>query len=595
MIKKLKDFYSKVKTLRKIFCHFFHCAPIETCALGALILIQSLIPALSILAIGSIINVLSTNQAFPTYGVILWGGTLFFSTLSYPLVSLSRLYLNEKMMSYCNLKLMKKANSIEGIQPFEDPKLHDEMQFLSSEAKRRPLNFVYLLSGLMQDVFSVISTAIILYIIDIRVPIFMILAAIPHAIATFKFEKKAWNQFLFRAPEARKMEWLSSITLNEKTAKEIRLFGFGDYIVDQYTKLTTHFINFLKKDGKKQSLQSLSLSVITAVCNLLILSWIIFEAKQKVFAIGSVVITLQAFSLMHNHLSSFMQSCALFTQSFRFFEKFDSYLEQSFSLDQEHKKQLKLNSFNSIVFDNVSFSYPDGRKVLDKVNLKITNGETIAIVGENGSGKTTLVKLLLRFYDPSSGHIYVDGIDLRDIDIQSWREQISTLFQEFCTYHLSIKENIFLGDLSKKHLSEKIQEAIEKAGFENVVNKLDNGILTPLGKEFGGTSLSVGEMQKLACARTFIRDANLLIFDEPSASLDPKSEYDLFQKIASHSETKTTLFITHRLGSVTMADHIFVLKTGKLIEKGSHSNLMKNNHEYAKLFTMQANKYTMKF
>lgn len=244
---------------------------------------------------------------------------------------------------------------------------------------------------------------------------------------------------------------------------------------------------------------------------------------------------------------------------------------------------------HEIVFENVSFSYPDGRKVLSHVNFKIMKGEKIAIVGQNGAGKSTIIKLLLRFYDPTDGLITVDGKDLKTLDILSWRASISGVFQDFGQYHFTAQENIYLANAHASQ--EAVIDASKKGGFFPILNKLPEGLNTLLGKEFGGTSLSGGEWQKLAMSRAFLRDANLLILDEPTSSLDPQSELEVFKKFAEAAVDKTTLFITHRLGSAKMVDRILVFKDGCLIEEGSHEKLFSAKQEYASLFQMQADLY----
>lgn len=227
------------------------------------------------------------------------------------------------------------------------------------------------------------------------------------------------------------------------------------------------------------------------------------------------------------------------------------------------------------------------------VSFVLHPGETVALVGENGAGKTTLVKLLTRLYDPTAGSILVDGVDLRELNLDTWRRQIAVVFQDFGRYSLTLAENVALGDIEAlDDNSQRTLTAFKKAGLTELLEKFPQKEDTPLGKQFGGTELSGGEWQKLALARAFFREkAQLLILDEPTAALDPRSEYEVYRRFVELAQGKTTLLITHRLASVRMADRILVLKAGRLIEQGTHQELLQSGGEYATLWNMQVQQY----
>ncbi len=316
------------------------------------------------------------------------------------------------------------------------------------------------------------------------------------------------------------------------------------------------------------------------------------KAKEGTLHIGSLVITIQAFMLTQSQLIGCIANLGMATPILLFFQKLKVFLKDEQHCDAAESSKPFIQSFEEIRFENVSFAYPDGRVALTNINFSIKRGEKIALVGENGAGKSTLVKLLLRFYEPTQGTITVDGKDLASFDLKSWRSAISCVFQDFGQYHLTVHENIALGDLNAQ--PEAISKAAQKSGFETTQEKLPLGANTPLGKEFGGTSLSGGEWQKLAMSRAFVREsASLLILDEPSSSLDPQSEQAIFKLFAEQSQGKTALLITHRLGSVKMTDRILVLKKGRLAEEGTHHHLLNLNQEYASLFLLQANQYRL--
>jgi ABC-type multidrug transport system fused ATPase/permease subunit len=379
--------------------------------------------------------------------------------------------------------------------------------------------------------------------------------------------------------------------MDERFSKEIRLFGFGEFLVKQYKNFARSFHESFRVQRWKKSCGFISLSLISVLGNILIFIFAITHAKQGNLTAGAVVLVLQALVMTQLEINGLIQDFGMLAQTMLFFEKFHQFLKSNFNFLISKKKIIPVDPFpiEGIRFENVSFTYPDGRKVLSSVSFYVSIGKKIAIVGENGAGKSTLVKLLARFYDPTEGRILIDGIDLRDIDLKTWREYLSVIFQDFGQYHLSAKENIGISRSSFE--SDEILEAAKRGGFDSVIAKLPQGLDSMLGKEFGGTSLSGGEWQKLAMSRAFLRDASILMLDEPTSALDPQSENEVFQRFAENTENKTTFFITHRLGSVRMADHILVLKNGQLIEEGDHDLLMAEQGEYAKLFKIQADRY----
>lgn len=571
-------------------------APKETGILSLLIVLQGIIPACSLFIVQVIINwILSPEAFFPLGLVLAWSGILVLGTVINPIISVIRINLNEKALTHCNVLLMEKANGIEGLAPFENPKLYDQIQFLKNESARRPLNFVFIITGLVKDAITLCSILVVISTSNLWMPIFILTACIPHAISTYWFEKQTWTDMLFRSPESRRLAWFSSLTLDERYSKEIRLFGFGDFLVTQYKNLAKSFHEAFSSERWRKSCGFVSLSLISVLGNVFIFIFAIMHAKQGNLTAGAVVMVLQALVMTQLEINGLIQDFGMLAQTMLFFEKFNHFLKTDFCYLITKKKAVPTDPFpkNVIRFEEVSFTYPDGRKVLSNVSFSIPIGKKIAVVGENGAGKSTLVKLLARFYDPTEGKILIDGIDLKDIDLKTWRQYLSVVFQDFGQYHLSAKENI---GISRSSFDlEEIAEAAKKGGFDSVVAKLPSGFESMLGKEFGGTSLSGGEWQKIAMSRAFFRDANILILDEPTAALDPKSEHEVFQKFAENTENKTTFFITHRLGSVRMADWILVLKNGELIEEGTHEELLaKRDGEYAYLFSLQADRYAVK-
>ena len=246
-----------------------------------------------------------------------------------------------------------------------------------------------------------------------------------------------------------------------------------------------------------------------------------------------------------------------------------------------------------IVFDHVKFKYPNGtRKVLEDITLTIEPGEHIALVGENGAGKSTLVKLLARLYDPSDGGITLDGIDLRQLKLSDLRQEISVVFQDYSKYHFTARENIWLGNISLSPDSNHVAAAAQQAGIDETLGQVPKGYDTMLGRWFeGGEELSIGERQKIALARAFLRDAQVVILDEPTSAMDARSEYELFQRFHELTKGRTAILLSQRLSTVRMVDRVYVMDDGRIIESGHHDELVERDGEYAKLFSLQAQYY----
>lgn len=588
------------KPLEKVFITFWAvkqliiAAPKEFFSLFSLVFLQGIIPGVSLLVVEKVVNWISfTGEIyFPLMLTSLWILLLLVDAIASPFVSIIRIHLNERVLSHSNILLIKKANSFETLEPFENSLFYDQIQFLKDESRRRPMNFVYIIVASFKEIITLGTVLIVLSSLKIDLPFLILLAAIPRAIATMSLEKNSWDQMLFQSPQARKMAWLSGLSLDEKSAKEIRLFGFGDFIVERYRESAQLFSNILGIQGFTKNWGSNLLSIISVAGNFFIFLWVIFQAKSGNIGVGAIAVVFQAFIMAQLEISNLMQNVAMLIPVLKFFGKFKFFIERKdFNLSFSAKGKRIINAIHTgICFENVSFVYPDGRYGLKNINLQVCKGDKIALVGENGAGKTTLIKLLVRFYDPTEGRITIDGIDLKELDLNSWRNQLSAIFQDFCQYHFDVGENIALSNPTLFHQS-KIKIAAKKAGFDSVVGKLPQGYDTLLGKEFGGTSLSGGEWQKLAMARAFIRDAEIFILDEPTSALDPRSEYDVFERFASQLENRTVFFITHRLGSINMANRIVVLKKGEIIEQGTHQELIESGGEYAILYKMQASRY----
>ncbi len=344
---------------------------------------------------------------------------------------------------------------------------------------------------------------------------------------------------------------------------------------------------------QREALWTSLAGLLTIASLALCLVWIARQGVAGVLSVGSVVLFLQSLVGIQGQLEGAISAYSQMYEDYLYMSSFFKFLDEESSMAiAESGVTPRLQQ--SIRFQNVGFHYDPERSVLSDVSFTINQGEIVALVGENGAGKSTLVKLLLRLYDPTEGKILVDGHDLRDLELSSWRGLVSVAFQDFSSYRMSVSDNIAVGDIDRANDELHIRGAAAKSGIDSVIDTLPEGYQTVLGKEFGGTELSQGQMQKVALARAFMRDdkAKLLILDEPTASLDPKSEHDLYESFTNLAKGKSVLLITHRLASVQMADKIIVLNQGQIVEQGNHQQLLAKEGEYATLWRLQAEKYS---
>ncbi|WP_339381607.1 ABC transporter ATP-binding protein [Brasilonema bromeliae] len=427
------------------------------------------------------------------------------------------------------------------------------------------------------------------------IPLAILIAVIPQIVVSFQYETKIWLTLFENSPQARRMQYCTSVMLTDTYAKEVRLFKLSSFFTNLYLQAFRSLHQSMRHLRGKQALWSSSLAFGSTIGNGFAFYWVVQQAFRGRLSPGSVLLFLESLAYLQRNLEELVRNSLELYENLLYMQQFFSFLDSKPPMALcVPGKPVPDPIRSGITFEKVHFCYPDNRSALVDVSFTLYPGETVAIVGENGAGKTTLVKLLTRLYDPTDGVVLVDGVDLRELNLDEWRRQIAGVFQDFGRYALTIGENIALGDIQALDDPKRLRRAAQKAGLAELVEKFPQGEDTPLGKQFGGTELSGGEWQKLSLARAFVREqAQLLILDEPTAALDPRSEYEVYRRFVELAQGKTTILITHRLASVRMADRILVMKAGHLIESGTHQELLQRKGEYATLWNMQAKQYDL--
>jgi ATP-binding cassette subfamily B protein len=392
----------------------------------------------------------------------------------------------------------------------------------------------------------------------------------------------------------RKAGYFSWVLTDLTHAKEIRLFDIGPFFI-----LRLRDIRLKLRKGRLAILRSRSITDLLAeTCTNAAIygsyAYVAYQAVSGAITLGSLVMYFSAFQRVQACLQGMLSSLAGLYSDNLFLANLYEFLDLKRTvIEPQQARSVPRPIQRGIVLNHVSFQYPAGtRKVLEDVSLTIRPGEVVALVGENGSGKTTLVKLLCRLYDPTGGTIAIDGVDLRQFATKALRREIAIIFQDYVHYHLTARENIWLGNTNLPLDHERILAAACRSGADDVIRALPKGYDTILGRRFeSGEELSIGEWQKVALARAFVHDAQIIVLDEPTSSMDARAEFEVFQNFRQLVAGRTAILISHRFSTVRMADRIYVLKQGRVIEGGTHEELVGAGGTYARLFEMQARHY----
>lgn len=494
-----------------------------------------------------------------------------------------------------SMMLSRKISELD-LEVLEDSKFNVLRNKVRDGASYKPANFAYTTLWIINDFIQIIASILILITLTPLVLPLIFLSLVPEFIVLLRSSKLAWSIWDAKG-EVKKKYWETKSTLeNTEEIKEVRIFGSRSYLLNMVQSLMSDFTVEQKKIIKSQSSWSLGTNFFENLVGAGIEFWMLLKVLAKNgFSVGSYTFylrTINSFSAASRNL--LRNVCQLYDNSLYMTDLFKLLDMENKIVDKPDATVISTEKVPFIEFKNVSFSYPGSeKKVFDNLSLKIQSGEDIAIVGENGAGKTTFVKLLARFYDVTDGQILVNGIDLRDVNLESWRQNLGILFQDFNRYRFTVKENILLGNVNKEESMEEIKRVAADASADVFIEELPHKYDQMLGKWYDeGEELSGGQWQRVALARAFYRDANILILDEPTSAMDAKAEYDIFQKIARVQKEKTTIIISHRFSTVRNADKIYVIDKGKIMEQGSHTELMKlEKGKYKEMFELQAEGY----
>lgn len=491
-----------------------------------------------------------------------------------------------------NVMILEKALSLE-LAHFEDAEYYDKLVRARREASSRPLSLVIKTFDLLRDTVALITIGLFLFQFSPYAVLLLGLAGIPSFLAEAKFSGEAFRIHRRRSAERRMQIYLEMVLTREDGVKEVKLLKLGRLFLDRYVEI---FRKIYKEDRNlviRRGVWGYLLGLLASAAFYFAYGWVGFATIAGAISIGQMTMYIAQFRLGQSAVTNSLTSINGMYEDNLYLSNLTEYLDHQVP-EQSGDKVEGPDPQDGIRIENVSFYYP-GNEVaaLNNVSMHIRPGESLAIVGENGSGKTTLIKLLTRLYIPTQGNIYLEGLELREWNIETLRQKIGVIFQDFARYQLVVGENIGIGDVDQIENGKQVIDAAKQGMADVFVKDLPQAYDTQLGTWFkDGKELSGGQWQKIALSRAFMRNqADVLILDEPTAAIDAKAEAEIFSHFKDITNNKISIIISHRFSTVRMADHIVVLEKSEIIEQGSHEELLQANGQYATLFHLQAQGY----
>lgn len=578
-------------------------SPRLTLGLALLTLIAGVLPALMAyvgqLIVDSVVAAMEhyeqtqTLQYFPALLFVVLEGALVLLTSAnqrglVALQSVLRLSLGQRV----NMMIMEKAQQLT-LADFEDSEFYDKLVRARREASSRPLALVTKTFTLLQNGVSLASFAVLLWQFSPWALTLLILGALPAFFAEAKFSGDAFMLARWRSPEVRQQNYLETLLAREDHIKEVRLYQLSNRFLGRYRDIFEKLFRENKLLILRREFWGFVLGILSTAVFYGAYGWIVTSTVVGAITLGQMTMYLLLFKQGQGAVASSLTSISGMYEDNLYLSNLYEYLEQPTVANIEGQRNGPCPG-DGIRFENVSFSYPESDiPALTDITLHIKPGNSLAIVGENGSGKTTLIKLLTRLYKPSKGRILLDGLDLTEWQEQALLSRIGVIFQDFVRYQFIVGENIGAGDNDRFDDQQGWATAAELGKATDFISDLNQGYQTQLGKWFrGGQELSGGQWQKIALARAFMREkADILVLDEPTAAMDAGAEAEIFAHFQEHTASKMAILISHRFSTVRLANEIIVMEHGKIIERGTHSQLLEMDGRYAYLFTLQAKGY----
>ncbi len=594
----VKDSFKALKTIPRFFREIYRSSP-KLFVINAFSRLINAFTPVVILWVGKmiideiILQVSLTDKDFTQlwHYVLIELGVAILSDLLARVINLTDGLLGDLYSNASSEKIIRKTAELT-IAQLEDPEFYDKLERARTQTNSR----VDLMSNALGQAESLISMvsliAGLVYFAPILILI-LILSIIPSFINEAKFSSTRYSLARSWTSERRELDYLRFIGANNQTAKEIKLFGLTDFIAERFSKLSSDYYLINKKLSLRQSFYGSLFNILGVLSYYGAYVYIILRVLSGAISIGELTFLSGSFNRLRNNLQGFFSRFTRISESALYLQDYFDFIDLTIEKTSEVKTPMPATIRIGFEVNDLHFAYPGSESaVLNGVTFKMKAGEKMAFVGQNGAGKTTLIKLFLRFYEPTQGEILLDGININKFDIDEYRNRFGVIFQDFFKYEFTLRENIAVGNIDKVDDDKIINYAASQSLAEQVVNEMTDGLEQRLGRRFyKGTELSGGQWQKVALARAYMKDADIMVLDEPTSALDAQAEFDVFERFIALTKGKTSIIISHRFSTVRMADRILVLQHGRVLELGTHPELMANNKLYAELFALQAAGY----
>ncbi len=502
----------------------------------------------------------------------------------------------ELVVNHIKMMIINKSKEVD-IASFDRPEFYEKLENANREASMRPIGILIATFNVISAVISAVSFIVVLVGLSPFAPIFIIIASIPAAIVNFTFRNKNFYYMRRHSKERRAMQYYSGLMVNKDMAKEIRILGLSDTFIGRYKKEFSGYYKGLRRLILKEGGAQILVSLLSALFNCVIFAFIAYTVVYGNGEIGDYSLYSGALTSIGGYMATLLTATATIYEGTLFIDNMIEFMKEEPKIVPEADTPLIpiRGAEHTIELRGVSFAYPGtDRLVLKNVNLTFSPGESVVLVGLNGAGKTTLIKLITRLYDPTEGEILLDGKNIKEYEPTALYNLFGIIFQDFGKYAETAGENIRIGDAEREYCESEIISAAEKGGSAEFIEAMPLGYNTPLTRMFedNGIELSGGQWQKLSISRAFFKNSDILILDEPTASLDPLAEQEVFRQFTELSRGKITVFVSHRLSSAVSASKIVVIDNGEVAEVGNHEELMRAHGKYFTLFSTQAERYT---
>lgn len=605
-----RERFGALRSLRPFLAMVWAISPGLTAASLFLRLVRALVPVVSLyvgkLIIDDVVHLVQMpnrptslddwlqSGLLPYLGLLLLAefGLAVLSDVLRRVVALTESLLAEQVTNGSSVRLMEHAATLD-LEDFEDAEFQDQLERARRQTSGR-LTLMGQLFGQAQEAITVASLIVGLVVYAPLLILLLALALVPAFLTEAHFNARTYTLDFGRTPERRELDYVRQTAASVETAKEVKIFGLHGFLIEHYKRLAGEFYEANRALATKRALWGSVFTAVGTIGYYAAYAYIVWRTLHGDFTIGDLTFLSGSFLRLRTLLESLLFGfSSVAGQALYLNDLFSFFSTRPEILSPANARPFPHPIRDGFVFEDVGFIYPGAdRWAVRHLGLTLKAGEVVALVGENGAGKTTLVKLLTRLYDPDEGRILLDGHDLRDYDLAELRGSMGVIFQDFVRYNFTAGDNIAVGRIEAREDHARIERAASRSQADEVIERLPGGYAQRIGKRFkNGVELSGGEWQKVAIARAYMREAEVLILDEPTAALDARAEFEVFQRFKELSQGKTAVLISHRFSSVRMADRIFVLADGRVAASGTHEELVAQPGLYSELFELQAAGY----